>query len=327
MSITNGQNADPGDFINYSEKGAVPASDVGRVPKLESDGKIDEFWIKELSASKLISMIDILRYLPQFHVTSYGTNSYSNPATGVDGEHLVMTAEGGNAYAYLMERNNGGTYPAVTDSYTLGTSGTPSGTNWASGFGVTVGDYTYVMKIASQFGGSFPGQRSITRFDAGTLDNATGMSISGGTAFSGNIGNGGDPMFTDGTYIYVWDASTNWEKYSISGTTLTYVEDVTSYDKSSIDGVAHDGTNCYFLTSSGGEYTLEKFANDGSGSALETRVVWNSSSSVSADGETSVVGICCATTGVLYLVLRAEFSTSTTDNEGGAYYFLPVATS
>lgn len=46
MSITSGQNAVASDFINQAAKNATPANDAGRVPKLESDGKLAGFFTK-----------------------------------------------------------------------------------------------------------------------------------------------------------------------------------------------------------------------------------------------------------------------------------------
>lgn len=40
MSITTGQPTAASDFINNSQRNATPANDAGRVPKLESDGKL-----------------------------------------------------------------------------------------------------------------------------------------------------------------------------------------------------------------------------------------------------------------------------------------------
>lgn len=44
--ITNGQIANASIFINESEKNATPASDNGRVPKLENDGKLHPYFVR-----------------------------------------------------------------------------------------------------------------------------------------------------------------------------------------------------------------------------------------------------------------------------------------
>lgn len=46
MSITTGQNGNASDFISRSQKDATPSNDAGRVPKLESDGKVHGFFTK-----------------------------------------------------------------------------------------------------------------------------------------------------------------------------------------------------------------------------------------------------------------------------------------
>jgi hypothetical protein len=46
------------DFISESEKDATPANDEGRVPKLESDGKLSEVWFNPFSTTLLGITID-----------------------------------------------------------------------------------------------------------------------------------------------------------------------------------------------------------------------------------------------------------------------------
>ena len=46
MGIVNGSTADSGDFIIESERNTTPANDSGRVPQLESDGKVDSFFLR-----------------------------------------------------------------------------------------------------------------------------------------------------------------------------------------------------------------------------------------------------------------------------------------
>lgn len=46
MAIATGQNANPSDFINFSEINAIPASDVGRVAKHEADGRTHPFFTR-----------------------------------------------------------------------------------------------------------------------------------------------------------------------------------------------------------------------------------------------------------------------------------------
>lgn len=46
MSITGGSTGLASDFINQSEANGTPANDAGRVPKLESDGKLNGFFMR-----------------------------------------------------------------------------------------------------------------------------------------------------------------------------------------------------------------------------------------------------------------------------------------
>jgi hypothetical protein len=46
MTITTGQTGEASDFINQSEKDGTPANDAGRVPKLESDGRLSGFFTR-----------------------------------------------------------------------------------------------------------------------------------------------------------------------------------------------------------------------------------------------------------------------------------------
>lgn len=46
MPIQADSAVDPADFINKSQANATPSNDSGRVPKLESDGKLDDFFLR-----------------------------------------------------------------------------------------------------------------------------------------------------------------------------------------------------------------------------------------------------------------------------------------
>ena len=59
MPITVGNNGLASDFINESEKDATPANDEGRVPKLESDAKIGNAFIKGGAVLPLIANQDL----------------------------------------------------------------------------------------------------------------------------------------------------------------------------------------------------------------------------------------------------------------------------
>jgi hypothetical protein len=46
MTIVAGQNVDPADFITFAERNATPASDTGRVPQFEADGRLHGFFTR-----------------------------------------------------------------------------------------------------------------------------------------------------------------------------------------------------------------------------------------------------------------------------------------
>lgn len=112
------------------------------------------------------------------------------------------------------------------------------GIDQASGNGgvVELGDYVYVA------GQNIGSGVDVRRFDKADLTNATSMTDSGGSLAN----NANNAMYTDGTHLYINDATTAFEKFTISGTTITYVEDITSL--TTPDGAFYDGKHVYFST-------------------------------------------------------------------------------
>jgi len=261
---------------------------------------------------------------PFFQILVYGTNAYAAFCSSPKGNNLYVCGAQGSQYLYSYPRNKGGSFPTKKYTYTGNVSG--SGYNYALGSAVEIGNYVYMMAIQSQYGGTFPGSLSCVRVDKNTLANPVGMSA------SGHIFSSSSPAtqlcYTDGTYLYIYkNSTTGWEKWSISGTTLTYVADITSFTgTAAVGSVASDNENLYVLSVSGSIYTLTKYSPDGT-SLIESAVVIEASSLFSATGETTVLGLAAAAVGVVYMVVYVKFSTATTDNTGGAYYFIPVSTS
>ena len=79
---------------------------------------------------------------------------------------------------------------------------------------VFAGAYIYVTY-------SDGGTKKIKRYDVADLLNATDMTVSG-TAWTT-----GGSAFSDGTDIYVWTATDQFRRYTISGTTATHVNAIT----------------------------------------------------------------------------------------------------
>lgn len=85
--IATGEDIVPEDFINESEADAVPANDAGRVPKLESDGKLSRFFLNKPTID-VISTVnsDIGNSTTQFDITNPAgdTFRYTYDGTGTD---------------------------------------------------------------------------------------------------------------------------------------------------------------------------------------------------------------------------------------------------
>lgn len=274
-----------------------------------------------------------LRVPIYFQMASYGSANYNGASSNLQ----ISSAPDGSAMywghvsssqtdmVYIFGRNKAGSYPNLDAKLT-----DPGGSGywWEGGPTAEVGAYAYSMFWQSQYGGGVNGNvfrvvRSVKKTGA----SQTTMTISGGTVLNGGSMPGNTTfMYSDGTYLYVWKTGTTWEKYSISGTTITYVSDITAFAITTIVGIASDNENVYTLTLSGGVYTLTKYNSNGT-SLIESKVVFMNGSLLSATSSTTVKGIAIAGPGQLYMIVFVTFSTATVNNTGGAYYFMPVATS
>jgi hypothetical protein len=110
-----------------------------------------------------------------------------------------------------------------------------------------VGNYVYVGYIDYGSGNSV---FTITRIDPNNLSSYVEMTINGGTI---NVGSNdeGKHMYTDGTYIYVFNYSPGaWTKLAISGTDLNDNGYVPNYGAPALG----DGTNIYFYDNGSGIY-------------------------------------------------------------------------
>lgn len=128
-----------------------------------------------------------------------------------------------------------------------------------------LGSYVYVYGLDT----SGPTVR-VTRFNLADLTSATSMTISGGTPSASDSPRA---IHTDGTFVYLSDpaVSGRCKKYSLSGTTLTYVSDI-DYTSISYDyGVYNDGTYLYSYTNTGyGDIAIIKYTLATGGAALST---------------------------------------------------------
>lgn len=131
MSITNGQTAEAGDFINNSEKNVNPALNAGKVPKLESDGKVHRDFLSAKSAlveasnaNPSINTDLYNRYILSalaLDVASFTTNLSGTPQEG-DELEIKITAGSANPASTLVEKafydTDGSTSSAVINKPT-----------------------------------------------------------------------------------------------------------------------------------------------------------------------------------------------------------------
>lgn len=142
---------------------------------------------------------------------------------------------------------------------------------------------------------------AIVRFAKADLTGATSITISGSNFTSSCLS-----AFSDGSNLYVLSSSATYKKYSISGTTATYVSDITYTSSGTPYGAFCDGTNVWIL---GGSKNLLKYALAG-GSATTSLTPTNYFSIYTSTG-TGV--LFCPRTG--YLAVGFTFP-----NTGVSYY-------
>lgn len=148
---------------------------------------------------------------------------------------------------FTMDANTNTIYRSANTGFTL-----IGGSLSTGGICVTS---THVYFTATDF--STP---KLARYDIGTLGGEVAMTIgAGGTGF-GYVGG----LFTDGTFLYSITAPGTVDKYSISGTNLTWVSTIafTSIGYNNFWGVGYwcDGTNVYETVNTGGGITINKWS-------------------------------------------------------------------
>lgn len=131
--------------------------------------------------------------------------------------------------------------------------------NSGSGQPFILGSFVY----KAYFGGS----QLLKRYDLATLANETAMTYSGGTP-NGNCG------FADASFIYVFHSAGVFKKFSISGTTATYIADVTYTSAGAVIACCTDNTYAYLVVDpSAGAFTINKYPI--AGGALTSATTFN----------------------------------------------------
>jgi len=118
---------------------------------------------------------------------------------------------------------------------------------WHTPSMTVMGDYLYYSRSNSA---------SIYRVDKATLTNEAEISYSGGSPASGV-----KYLFNDGTNIYVYSRTGSYyiKKYSVSGTTFTFISQITSSAAGgSTGGTWLDATNFYVAQQNGTIYIINR---------------------------------------------------------------------
>jgi len=187
------------------------------------------------------------------YVVSTTTTYASNVkfATNSDGSiGVITTYVGANYYIYRVAREQGQYVITHTTSF--------SGTTINEASSMILSNYIYVEYDDN-------GTNKIDRYDLADLANVTSITISG-TGW-----NTGSSSFTDGTDLYVYTSSNTFARYTISGTTATYVAGVTYATAGAISngGATCDGTSVWVTENTSGAITIRKYALAG-GAATAT---------------------------------------------------------
>ncbi len=129
-----------------------------------------------------------------------------------------------------------------------------------------VGSFVYVI---SKDAGAV---RLVTRYASADLTGVTTMTLSGTTFADGNA------AFSDGTFLYIFESSSVFRKYSISGTTYTNVTTITYTSAGNVNNGAAicDGTSVWMCDSATTSAPINKYpVAGGASTASVTRTITN----------------------------------------------------
>lgn len=225
-------------------------------------------------------------------------------------ESVVWTASLSGSALQLnrFEMNSAGMY--IWTHGTVATVG--GGPTPATGVGiVALGSFVY---ISYQDAGA---AHRVVRFDGADLLNETNMTVSG-TNIAASAENRG--CFTDGTFLYFYDntvANGNRNKYSVSGTTITFVSSI-DFGTNQL-GAYCDGTNVFLLGQTGSD--IEK--RDLTGTLLTTidynfYTVTPDVNSIGGGGD-SAIGITYLSSGLFLVHMGVALYNATAVNQYGLY--------
>lgn len=165
--------------------------------------------------------------------------------TSTDGSVAFLgyfDANSDNITIFRLIRDPNTSQYGITHTTTFAVSSTNTGSIY--GFAVT----TNFVYLFCRDGAT----RQIERFNIGDLSSPTVITISGGSAFQAGA-------FSDGTDLYVHLVGSDYDKYTISGTTATYSSTIT-YTASNADTATCDGTNVFSTQYAfSGQFVMDKF--------------------------------------------------------------------
>lgn len=292
---------------------------ANQAPLTESDGKLPAIFIDLYEDFSLPHF----QVLPAEYSNAAGFARILATTSNTSGSVVFMVYDYSNDTIIIRyERQRGGGYLA-THKDTINFGFTEDST-YSIG-AVVIGSYAYII---GRDNGIAIGVR---RYDIANLGNETGCTISG-TSVSTTV----DKLaYTDGTFIYIFDTGSTWNKYSISGTTLTFVSAVTSADadgggNDKITGTVFDGYSVYMFRQSdvsASYYSpkeLLKYSPDGT--ILLNTVTYSADmrSQIFTSLENGAGLIVGVPDSIIYLCSGAKANTASTDGYGLSMVIRPV---
>lgn len=265
MSITAGQTAVASDFVSTS----AGAADSGKVPKLSALGQLDG------TAISVFPNQDI-PIATGTSVPNMGDTCFTSNTTGT--VLFFCTAYSGttlNIYRLAKDPQSGNYY--ITHSTTLTITA-----NGVSGMGV-VGTSLYVNAIIA-------GTQSVRRYVAADLTGVTSMTYTAPVYSPSN----NKIMWSDNTNLYVGSGASTFDKFTISGTTLTNAATITftsSGTSGQVQGAISDGTSVWITDGSFGSAasTIRKYVVAGGAVVTSLAPIINVAPMLNATGGTTNV--------------------------------------
>lgn len=163
---------------------------------------------------------------------------------------------------------------------------------------IVLGSFVY------QFSSNNSATIHCNRFNIADLTSTTTMSFSGDNTST----NSASGAFTDGTYIYVNKGNGTFHQYSVSGTTLTFVQDITG-GLASAEGCYYDSGSVYMVNSS---YLVQAYTISGTSFSATTSNTFNFP--LMASLSSLSFGLSLASSGIFYLAINLNNTTGSGAN-------------